>query len=257
MVISLCYVANLAAAPLIPVTVYIESKYALDSYVNGKSAGESLAIATSVPVLNNAQLDISYVYSSKKKTLAILDSGANACVVNKLRTAQRIERYLFSNPISLYYSQRLYYSDPSLKNHRMLFNTDGEVDLIKLFELFPNKTLMLKANTSYGDKLDRVLSQVANKNKRFLSENMPQLKLFEMLAHQRSDFIISYPLVKAKTAKDAAITYGSLIANTNQYALGRIMCSNTPVMVTVIAELNKFHQADHAQFELDYRREFK
>jgi len=269
------YAPPLVAESSIPLTVYIESKYALESYVKGQGQGKSLAITTSIQVLNTPELAIVYKYSSKKRTLNTLNSGADACVVNKLKTAERADKYLFTNPISLYYGQRLYYSDSSLLTNINIVNEEGEVDIVKLFSALPDSTLMLKLNTSYGDKIDKLLTHIPRKNIRYSGENIPQLKLFELLERQRADFIISYPLVKAQTSTEAKVSYGALIANTNQYALGRIMCSKSTTMKRVIAALNrkisqlhrdsvlfnihqsKLHSSDFEQFAQDYRRAFK
>jgi len=267
------YLPLVTAADKPKVTIYIESMHALDPYVTG--TGKTLAIATTVQVLATSELDVNFQYASKKKTAKILDSGANACIVNKLKTTERAERYVFTNPISLYYGQRLYYMNNTDLGHDPAMADQQTVDLKNLFQTYPQKTLMLKANTSYGDKLDNILATIAEKNKRYLGANMSQTKLFQMLEYKRADFIINYPLVRAQPELSTLAVSGALIEHTNHYVLGRMMCSNTPAMTNVIDILNNritllhqqkslfdihkntLHPADVAQFERDYAREFK
>lgn len=175
----------------------------------------------------------------------------------------------------MYYSHKLYYLNSNTALSKLHLKRNQPIDIIKLLEQDNDLTILLREGASYGDKLDKIIEAIDDKNKRYVSANIPQTKLFDLLSHQRADFIISYPIILATPSLASLDIHGLSITGTKHYKLSRLMCADTPKMEQTLNIINrkitelhhnkelfnlhlkKLHQSDVTQFEIDYQREFK
>lgn len=201
----------------------------------------SLSAATNLHALALEQQNIQFEYMNTKRSLALMAKGENVCAVNKIKTKQRLSKYIFSKPINLFLSRRLYQNasySPIVKTYDGI---NKQVTLSEVFNAKPESQVIVSGHISYGDNLDRQIAALDNKNKieRFSSEH--ETGLINMFAKGRAEFALLYP--QQVYSFENKINFRSYeVATTSPYILGHLMCTNN-------VESKKFIQRINQQLE--------
>ncbi|KAF7786664.1 hypothetical protein PRUB_a1297 [Pseudoalteromonas rubra] len=160
----------------------------------------------------------------------LLQSNLPFCALNRIKTRQRAKQYLFSLPVHLYPSHRLYFLPLNIELAPFL-NEQGQLtDLIALLQAHPRTTLLTEAQRSYGDYLDTQLARV-DKTQLIRRPGGDSYKAtITMFERGRVSFILTYPTTIQRYASKLTLeqVHSIEIANNPPFVLGHIACSDTP-----------------------------
>lgn len=172
---------------------------------------------------------------------ALLKEDRTMCAVNRIKTPKRELSNIYSYPVHLYPSHRLYY----FKNNTPL--TDDllteEHDLIsiqKLITKYPSATIGIESGRSYGKALDKQLSKIKEKNILRRADSDAYQSMIALFQRQRVDLLITYPTVFKEYATGQNDNIGSVsIAKHPLFIAGHIACSNTAYSQKIIKQINR------------------
>lgn len=185
------------------------------------------------------QYDIRLQYTPLGRIEKLMTSGDNYCIANRLKNATRIKENLFSLPVNLFVGLRLYSSQAI---EPTLINATGELNsLHDLFLAKPENVLLVSRGRSYGDILDQQVGEIAEKNIYVLSGQSYIQAAFEMLAHNRVDYIIEYPAEVTMMLRKhpRALNVNSVsIKGSKNYVIGYLACNKSAIGEKFIAYVN-------------------
>lgn len=199
---------------------------------NDKEAQQTETIERSVLNLiveKNEQYNIELTYG--ELDLTISNKEQNICFSNKLKTAKRLETFIFSKPMTMYMGQRLY--------SKTVLNLTEPIALPLLLKTEPSKSLGVVEGRSYSQNIDHTLQTLPSKQVVRLSKNTNTY--FKMFNGKRVDYIIEYPSIIADYWKTLNVEspYSYSIDGANEYNIGYIMCNNTTDGKEFIKAINK------------------
>jgi len=217
--------------------IYIHTENLPDLQALQSNNSESiLSVSTNLLALKKVHAKVQFEYMTTKRSLQFMDKGHNICIVDKIKTKERLAKYIFSQPINLFLGRRLYQkaSSSMLVKHML---TDNKVNLYKLFEAQPKAQLLVTEQISYGDALDEQIALLPDKNKLIRQGAAQDIAIREMFALGRADFALLYPQqvftylpkLKVRSYEIEAIP---------PYVLGHLMCTNTPENQSLLEEIN-------------------
>lgn len=209
--------------------------------INNNSANSTLE-ASNLLVLK--QLDNSYhhEYVSLARIQYFMDQGEAVCVANKIATPERSAKYIFSHPVNVHISHRLYQQQTLPPPPPEVLNQQGEIiSLNDLFAAQPLQTILLPFQRSFGEALDQQIALVPNKNKVIYQGGDLHDSEVDMFIKQRGDYLLTYPTTIY--ANDRALRNISMrsyaIAGQPKYIISRVMCANTPQTQVHIQKVNQ------------------
>ncbi len=228
----------------------------------------SITSATSLMLLQSLpDYRIELATASLPRIKMLLFKKEELCILNRIKTPEREEYSVFSQPVNLYPGLKLYYLDSKLKFPPGLTkNNINFMTLPKLFEFFPDKILGLSLGRSYGKNVDKQIAHLSEKNVfiRIGQNGIDSLK--QMLIKKRVDFIIEYPADMKIELNGESLGFSEL-ANNNAYILGYIACSKTEKGHQMVKDINQalsslyaleaFYHAHTLYIEESYIASFK
>jgi uncharacterized protein (TIGR02285 family) len=152
-------------------------------------------------------------------------------VLNRIKTKERANKYIFSKPINLFLNRRLFQSPkhPPLK--------DTSVDLIALFKKYPNRVLIVSHQLSYGDKLDAIIKELPKNNILVSNTANQSSTLINMFYKGRADYgLFSTHEMIGEYVKLNAHSYE--VEGLAPYLTGHLMCTDTPETKALIRSVN-------------------
>lgn len=193
----------------------------------------SLSSESNMAVLNTVLSQVKLDVVPLKRSLKFMDDNENVCVINKIKTEERVKKYLFSEPINLFFNRRLYQANgvTPLNGHA--------VDLEVLFEKYPNRRLLITTQMSYGDKLDKIIAKIPKRNLVTRNSGLQGSGVLEMFHQNRADYAIIHPQeIHTDDVMDKPMQSYEILG-INPYIVGHLMCSDTPQSHLYIKKLNK------------------
>ncbi|BBN83930.1 hypothetical protein PA25_39150 [Pseudoalteromonas sp. A25] len=174
--------------------------------------------------------DVTLVPSSYKRALkAMQTKEQSVCVQNRIKTPKRFDNYLFSLPINIYLSHRLYQHIQSPPLSAELLNQVGEVrSLVNIFDKYKNAVIVLSPSMSYGNYLDMQINKIPESNKVLRDGTNHYDMTFQMFRHRRADFYLGYPAaIFRHLQKSPSELRVYDIAGAPKYIVGHWMCNDT------------------------------
>lgn len=221
--------------------IYIDDEKDLLVFT-GKVEPINIAGATNNMLLNAiGEYPIEFVPSSYKRALRIMSQQPHpTCLFNKVKTPIREANFLFSLPINLYLSRRLYIHSHVAPLEEALLDKQGNVkSLPLLLDVHKNKLIVIAGDFSYGPFLDEQLAQVNSENKVLIEGSNHYETVYRMFNLRRVDFLLAYPAEMYRHVKIDKATYQSYrIANSPEYILGHVMCNDTKMTRAFITKVN-------------------
>jgi hypothetical protein len=101
------FVANLSQADVI--SIHTDNLIDLQAFET-HNIKDNLSVESNLFVLKEQLANIKFEYMTTKRSLTLMNQTKNICVVNKVKNQARLEKFLFSQPINLFLSRRLYQS---------------------------------------------------------------------------------------------------------------------------------------------------
>jgi len=229
---------------------------------------EGFAVSTNLAALENEYSEVKFAMVPLKRTMKFIEQKQNVCVLNRIKTRERAELYLFSKPINLFFNRRLYQSadlDPL---------STKAIDLIELFKQYPKRRIIISNQLSYGDELDAVIKQLPKKNIVVRNSGNQARGVLEMFYQKRAEYALIAP--QELDGDDLEINSQSYeLKGIPPYVVGHLMCANTPKTQALIKRVNKkitdliqyqelynihldyLSQAQHIYFKQYYQKVFK
>lgn len=168
-----------------------------------------------------------------KRSIKLMDEGYPVCVINRLKTPAREEKYIFSKPTGLFLNRRLYqHSDLKTENISIPIN------LIELFSEYPERRLIVSNQHSYGENLDKRIASLDDKYKIVRSGAIHNSRgVVKMFVERRGDYALFQPSELYEKEFNISTTSFPL-EGVKPYILSHIMCSKTKETSQFIAEVN-------------------
>ncbi|MEM7419236.1 MAG: transporter substrate-binding domain-containing protein [Pseudomonadota bacterium] len=170
----------------------------------------------------------------------MLDSYKPFFTTNRLKTTQRLEKYLFSAATDIYSGLRLY-RHGSTENLTQPKNEskNQSLPLSTLVNSESKNILAVLANHSYGDAIDREIVKM-NKNQLYIFETInPYEQFINLFLSGKVQFIITYPEVMQPFIESDEYHIIELeIAGESQFKFGYVMCNKHEENHRFISELN-------------------
>lgn len=218
-------------------TIYIHTESINDfSALEGMNPENNFSVSTNLHALNNQSENIEYEYMTTKRSLLLMDNSKNICVVDKIKTKKRIEEYLFSKPVNLFLSRRLYQN----ASFSVVGGTDSRDESVSLSSLFierPKSQIIISGQISYGDVLDAQISKLPEGNVLLRHSGEHDEGVIAMFAAGRAEFALLYPQqVYDSDLKVNGRSYS--ISSVPPYILGHLMCTNNEVTKAFIQSVN-------------------
>ncbi len=224
------------------VRVFVEDEKELNALISN-SQPHNIAAATNQLLfakIKNAKVE--FVGASHKKALHTMRSQSNAvCALNKVKNRQRLAEFSFSLPVNIYISRRLYHHSDAAPLAAEVLNSAGEIiSLKKLFEVYPDKPLLLSDTISYGSFFDHELAQLPAQHKTYLAGRSYYQTVHRLFESRRVDFLLGFPVeVLQYGSKDQSLYRPYVVANSPKANIGFVMCNQHKASKALLAKIDQ------------------
>lgn len=186
---------------------------------------------------------IEFQAASMTRIDRILNTQANSCAINRVKTPARERNSLFSKPINMYLGLKLFFLSEQLPLMSKTLNQQGQlISLNQLFDVMPEKVIGVDKDRAHGSVLDSQLATIKRKNFTAFGGTIDFLHMMELLAQHRVDFILGYPSelhgVLKQYGKPLEISSLS-IAGVAPYTVGFIECAQSATGRRFIDDINR------------------
>ena len=229
--VKLLYFYTILTVGFVSAKVQLHSDNQFDVMSLQKLQPSSLSVETNLAILGLPSKELSIALVPLKRSLKFMDDGLPVCVLNRIKTAQRSKKYLFSHPVNIFINRRLY----QLNDLSAL--SDEVVDLEVLFQEYPDRKLVISSQLSYGDELDTIIRRLPKDNLIVRNSGSQARGTIEMFIKKRAEYALFTPQeFVGEGYKMNTISYE--IKNIEPYIVGHLMCSNTPETKHYIKQVN-------------------
>lgn len=172
---------------------------------------------------------------------ALLKEDRTMCAVNRIKTPERDLYNIYSYPVHLYPSHRLYYfKNKTPLTDDLLTEEHDLISIQKLITKYPSATIGIESGRSYGKALDKQLSKIKEKNILRRAGSDAYQSMIALFQRQRVDLLITYPTVFKEYTTGQNDNIGSVsIAKHPLFIAGHIACSNTAYSQEIIKQINR------------------
>lgn len=172
---------------------------------------------------------------------ALLKQEKTICAVNRIKTEERELYNLYSYPVHLYPSHRLYYFKDRTPILDSMTTKYGELSsLISLFHQYPNASIATETGRSYGKVLDSQLAKLNPENVLSRAGSDAYEAMIKLFQRHRVDFLISYPTIfKQYYSENNSDIASVAVAKHPHFIAGHIACSSTPRSKQIIEKINQ------------------
>ncbi|WP_238937468.1 hypothetical protein [Pseudoalteromonas sp. S16_S37] len=184
---------------------------------------------------------VTFVPASHPRALKDMRTTENViCMTNKVKNQERLAEFLFSYPVNIYLSRRLYQHSSELPLSESVLTENGEVKSLEaLFTFYKDALIAFTPTLSYGPFFDKQFAKVKNTNKVFLATSNPFAEMYHLFKSKRADFLLEYPSDMHLFLKEDSADYrGYDVADAPRYILGYWMCNNNARSKAFLALLN-------------------
>ncbi len=223
--------------PVIAVALITDAE-SIFNVIQGKQLPRQITEDVYKAVLSELTID-ELLFASHERVSTLMDGDMAICTPYRLKTEAREKKYLFSLPTDFFFGRRLYqYLGRKPPDARFL-DENGEIkSIVDMLSATPNYTLLIGADHSYGDFLDREITRIPRNNLYVRYGIDPYYSMIKMLAKGRVDFYLSYPsIINNSGLADALRSYG--VAGLPRYEAGHLMCNDHAESKRFLAKFNE------------------
>ncbi|CAH9062647.1 hypothetical protein PSECIP111951_04021 [Pseudoalteromonas holothuriae] len=222
--------------------LYVDDEVDL-SVLRQEKPPTGIANNTNLLVINALKKElITLVPASYKRALRAMHESEDAiCVQNRIKTPSRLSKFLFSLPINIYLSHRLYQHKQAVPLGSSLLNADGEVEsLANVFYKYKSALIVLTPSMSYGDFLDKQVRNIPGNNKVLRDGTNHYDMTFHMFKRHRADFYLGFPAAIFRHLQNNPTDLRAYdIAGSPKYVIGHWMCNDTEQSRLFLQKLDK------------------
>lgn len=194
-----------------------------------------ITVASNRMLFENLSFKLQFHYTTYNRSTLYMDKGNDLCVIDRIKTKERSEKYIFSKPVNLFLSRRLY---QNIRLNPLKKSASRAIDLVDFFQQNPDQSLILSRQISYGVKLDKIIAQIPNSNKVYRDGAAYDTGVIHMFDRERANYALFYPQTLFEyDLKIAARSYE--IKDIPPYVVGHLMCTNSAKMRKFVKEVDK------------------
>lgn len=222
----------------------------LTTRVNNEDADyDSTATETAQLLLDQLRYGKGILNVPLARSLNDIEQGRPVCVINKIKSKVREQRFLYSLPLNIFQTQRFYQHAtlPPIPEH--LLNESGEViNIAEVLREYSDSSLIVAENYSYGDLLDAQIRQAEPNQIITVSNTTFFSRFFTLFENQRSDFALIFPsaLFSVYGTKVPMRLRDYPIAGNPRAVSGHIFCEKSEFGEMMIEQINS---AIHALYK--------
>lgn len=222
----------------------------LTTRVNNEDADyDSTATETAQLLLDQLRYGKGILNVPLARSLNDIEQGRPVCVINKIKSKVREQRFLYSLPLNIFQTQRFYQHAtlPPIPEH--LLNESGEViNIAEVLREYSDSSLIVAENYSYGDLLDAQIRQAEPNQIITVSNTTFFSRFFTLFENQRSDFALIFPsaLFSVYGTKVPMRLRDYPIAGNPRTVSGHIFCEKSEFGEMMIEQINS---AIHALYK--------
>lgn len=212
------------------VYVHTDNSTDLNDLVNRNS--RSIISTTNLIALASLETIVQFEYMKLSRTLSFMLQGVPTCAINKIKTTERKDKFLFSLPVNLFLNKRLYQHQalPKLAN--------DTINLMNLFRRSNSGKLLISSQISYGETLDNQIKSIHNNNKLVRKGGAHDDGIIQMFIKKRAEYTLLYPQQIYELGIELPARSYS-IEGIEPYIVGHIMCNKVPESYALIKKLNE------------------
>lgn len=188
-------------------------------------------------------------YVESQRIARLLKKLPNSCAPNRIKTPERVKDNIYSLPLNIYLSLKLYYKKHGKGNilPASAVNDDQQIEsLAALFTGKSNYTLGVNEGRSFGVFLDKQIASLDKHNLVIRHGTESTTSLVKMLLKDRIDYTIEYPVnvhkVLVETNSDVELE-SIAVAGSPSYIVGYVACNKGKEGEEIIREINTALQA--------------
>jgi uncharacterized protein (TIGR02285 family) len=172
-----------------------------------------------------------------------LENRKNVCSAALFKTPEREKFITYSKPMYLVLSNGIIFQRSSLTKLRPYILEDNVISLEHLLQ-GDNAILGVSKNRSYGNKLNKIISNAQNKGAIYQRAGSNQLEgLLQMLRLNRIDFLIGYFhelqfIARQQNMNSNELMFYPVAELKSPFILGYIGCSKSKLGLEMIAKIN-------------------
>ncbi len=164
------------------------------------------------------------------RTDRMMEQGLPVCSLNRVKSAERASKYLFSLPVNFYLGYQLYQHAAAAAVPPALLDKQGQIRSLKaLMQQYPRQQIVIPKDYSFGDALDNAVAELPARQITAISTSHYYQHFVAMFEAGRADFILLYPTeMQAYLQKNPALKVRQYpLAQAPAYASGHLMCGDT------------------------------
>lgn len=230
------------AQPSAPVAVEIHHYDAESADMLNRGGSDHSADIDTIRLLFNAistPLQVSQMPIAR--TDRMMAQGLPVCSLNRVKSAERASKYLFSLPVNFYLGYQLYQHAAAEAVPPVLLNKQGQIRSLKaLMQQFPRQQIVVPKDYSFGDALDKAVAELPARQITAISTSHYYQHFVAMFEAGRADFILLYPTeMQAYLQKNPALKVRQYpLAQAPAYASGHLMCADTALTRAFIQKVD-------------------
>jgi hypothetical protein len=221
-------------------TIYFEYLPFVEAYKT-QQAGNAVS-ASNLLFLQNTKNEavIKFLPSIRLQTELNADTEKPICVLFKLKTSERSDKYYFSLPISFLPTTRIYLRPGMPPLPLELLNEKSELKYIA--PLFNDKqnTILFWGDISYGELVDNALKKLPSENKVVIKGVSSNGLLINMIERGRADYAIMFPSEVAEFGSKELVfdLLSYKINGIEPISTGHLMCNKNEASKAWLSKFN-------------------
>lgn len=196
-----------------------------------KGQAASLTITTNLLVLQQIAPGLKVREVPIARTDKMMLDGAPVCAIDRVKTNQRQQHFLFSKPVNFYLGYRLYQRADASPLPQLALNKQGQVlSLAGALAAVPGSRLLVSSRFAFADPLDGQIAKLDASQQEVIYDGHYVQQFIGMLLAGRADFALIYPSALYENFQDrppvALRSYA--IVGVPPLISGQFMCADTP-----------------------------
>ena len=234
--------------------------HSLTSRVNEIDERFSTGVDTAQILMDELEYNTPVLNIPLNRSFRLMERGAPVCVINKIKSEEREQKYLFSLPLNFFQTQRLYKlaNLPPIKQS-FLDDNGAVLSISKLLQAYPNAAIVLPKNYSFGTRVDNDLSKIDEEQIIAITNQSFYARFMQLFVAKKADFALIFPYtINRNFGDDIPIQVRSYrISGNPDFVSGHAICPDTINGQRVITTVNQairniYKNASFMQAHLDY-----
>ncbi|MFC4701397.1 transporter substrate-binding domain-containing protein [Glaciecola siphonariae] len=211
--------------------------------VESFNKGEPISASVNTALLVTQHLDkqVKLIHTPAQRLWRVLEQQKAACVPSMVKTKEREAQYLFSEPLFMTLSARVFARNDDTFANSPAIDASGEISSIEDFiSTVPNSRILYSRLRSYGTLIDEQIAALDNDNREAIFSPTYFGKDIELFLRGRGDLLVASPVTIDRYFPDRETELLSYSVKGNPpYMVGHFLCNDRPESRRFLEELNQ------------------